>query len=774
MEKEGLKMDARLSGMWITGSARTDDDDKVPPYVFQKSFSVGETEIVKATVSASALGCYAAVLNGHDISDEYFAPGYTQYTKRIFYNTYDVTSLLHRGINVLTAAVAGGWYCGRLGLVLRKNCFGRKRAFCLTLLIEYADGRREKIETDGSWKVTCDGPLRFAGFFDGEVYDAQKKDLRKARWQNARTFTGNVPPLEACEGSPVRLHRELRPIKITKDAAGSFLIDFGKNIAGIVSLHGIQGKRGQEIVIRHGEVLDQNGKLYTNNLRTAKAELRYRCADGLQSYLPRFTYMGFRYACVTGLEDLSEDQISAYELYSDMCSVGNFSCSNENLNRLQENIVTSLKANFVDIPTDCPQRDERCGWTGDIALFLPTASYNMDTSAFMKKWLHDVSLTQYRNGAVPHIVPDNGISRHLWQGIVPAVTRWGTACWGDVIVLASWQQYMETGDISFLTDNYEAMKKWLAYEEHAAARFSIGENRYIWDKSFQYGDWLAPGESLMENIKKGKWTATAYFAHSAYLLSRVAAVLGKQQDARKYRELFEHIRHAFRHVFLAPDGHLKNGFQSLYVLAVQFHLLTNEETQLAVQDLAADIRSREGHLATGFVGTPFLNFVLSDYGYADLAYEVLLKETPPGWMYQVRCGATSMWERWDALKEDGTVKDGKDADINMVSFNHYSYGSIGNWLYQRVAGIEPVTAGYRRFRVRPVPGGGLKRVQSYHDCPYGRIEIRWVIENQKFRLCVTVPEKTTACIELPDGTKYRAKGGIWNYECSCHTADQVI
>lgn len=765
-------METKLSGQWITGPAKVDDDN-VPPYVFKKTFSAA-AEIKKAVLYASALGCYAAQLNRRDISNDYFAPGYTQYTKRLFYNTYDVTKLLHTGKNTLTVTVTDGWYCGRLGLVLRKNCFGEKRALCVTLDIEYQTGKHEKIETDSGWTVTSEGPLRFAEFFDGEVYDARKGKFNQGCWTQAQKFSGFIPPLEPYNGTPVRLHRELFPINVTKDADGGYLLDFGRNIAGVVSLHGIAGKRGQEIIIRHGEVLDQNGKLYTNNLRTAKAELHYICSDGSQSYTPRFTYMGFRYAYITGIHELSASQVSAREIYSDMRVTGSFNCSNENLNRLQENIVTSLKANFVDIPTDCPQRDERCGWTGDIALFLPTASFNMDTSLFMKKWLRDVTLAQQKNGAIPHIVPDNGISKHWFQGILPTVIKWGVACWGDVIILASWQQYMTTGDIAFLKDNYDAMKKWLAYEQHAAERFSFGENRYIWDKSFQYGDWLAPGESLVENVKKGKWTATAYFAHSADLLSQIAEILGRRKESLKYRLLFQHVRTAFQHTFLGSDGHLKNGFQSLYVLAVQFGLLEKREQQLAVQDLVTDIRARDGHLATGFVGTPFINFVLSDHGYADLAYEILLKETPPGWMYQIKCGATSMWERWDALKEDGTVKDGKDADINMVSFNHYSYGSVGNWLYTRVAGLEPLKAGYQEFRVKPIVGGGLHSAAVSYESRYGHIESQWSLDGQTFVLHVTVPDGTTAFIELPNGEKYQAKGGTWSYECSYHSTDKAV
>lgn len=757
------KLEEEWSGKWITGPGPIDDDGTLPPYIFNKMFQV-RGEVKQAMLHASALGCYVPSINGARVTEEYFAPGYTQYDKRVLYNSYDVTAFLKQGENRISAEVSGGWYCGRLGLTLKRNRYGRKRAFLAELHILYCDGTGEIVASDNTWRVTTDGPRRFADFFDGEVYEAQRCDSGSWCWEQAKIYEDAIPKLEPYNGAQVLLHDKIEPVVMKKTERERYIIDFGRNIAGVVGLWGIEGKSGQKIRIRHGEVLNSDGSLYTNNLRTAKAQIWYTCKDGVQSYKPAFTYMGFRYVEVTGIDELQKEQIAAFDLYSDLSLTGIFHCSNEEINLLQRNILISQKANFVDIPTDCPQRDERCGWTGDIAMFLPTACFNMDTSLFMGKWLRDVELAQRDNGAVPQIVPTNGISRNSLDGMMGVLATVGSAAWGDVITFAPWTLYWVTGDVTVLERQYTSMVRWVEYERRAAEKWSVGQGRYIWSHSFQFGDWLAPGESIIDNMRKGKWIATAYFARSAWILGRTARILGKEQDARKYHELFLSVRDAFRRRFLDRKGHIRNGFQSIYVLAVYFNLLTKREKQIAVADLVEDIRAKKNHLATGFPGTPFLNFVLSDNGYADVAYELLLQKTAPGWLYPIRCGATSIWERWDALKEDGTVND--NADINMVSFNHYAYGAVGDWLYKRVAGLVPVSPGYKRFKIQPLTGGGLTEAEISYLCPYGRIESAWFTDGDVFNLRVTVPCNTTAEIILPDGRKHICGSGTYSFSCN--------
>lgn len=746
-------------GKWITGKNEIDRDEQLAPYVFRKNIHC-QLPVVKAEIFATALGCYAVTVNGQRISPRYFAPGYTQYNKRVLYNRYDVTSLFGQQDTVMQAEVAGGWYAGRLGLTLKGNRFGPKRALLLELHLTFADGSESILGTDESWLVTADGPRRFASFFDGEIYDA-RMSFKNARWEKATLYHGVLPEsVEEEDGVSVLRHEQLHPKRIWKGADGDTLVDFGRNIAGIVQLGPFEGKSGRKITVQHGEIV-QNNRLYTENLRTAKATLTYICRDGKQEYLPEFTFMGFQYISVSGLE-VTNDNICAWELYSDIQEIGSFSCSDERINQLQRNIITSLKANFVDIPTDCPQRDERSGWTGDIAVFAPTAAFTMNISHFMKKWLRDLALSQRKNGAIPMFVPDNGFGRHKGDGLYGAVANANDAVWGDAAILVPWAVYQSTGDTTVLESQYDSMKAWLSYEEQMARKHAIGENQYIWTAGFHFGDWLAPGESMLQNMKKAKWTSTAYFANSAYLMSKIAHALGKEADAQKYAALHENVCKAFRAVLVDKNGHIKRGFQSAWVLALQFGLLTKEQEQTALADLIADIRAKNNHLATGFVGTDKLLFALSDHGAPDVAYDLLLQETYPSWLYPVLCGATSIWERWDSLRPDGTV----NTEGDMVSFNHYAYGAVGAWLYTRVGGLEMTEPGYKSFRIAPIPGGGLTWATVSHISPYGKIYVRWEIADKQFILKVQVPKGTQAEIVLPDGSHNTYPAGEYRLSCN--------
>ena len=728
------KMDDPWKARWICAEGKIDDDEKVSPYHFLKEYPLTDNRrIVKARMYVTALGCFQVKLNGRAVSQDYFAPGYTQYTDRVLYCTYDVTDLVKDAAGIaLDAEVSGGWYAGRLGLSLKRNRFGKKRAFLMEMHLQYADGRSEILKTDADWEYTQEGPRRFADFFDGEIYDANREDPDSWKRQKVSLLKEKTPKIPAHMGVPVRRHGKLIPEEIPSAQEGKQLFKFDRNFAGIVTLQNIEAKEGQEITIRHGELV-QGGVLYTGNLRTAKAELRYICKDGLQSYAPQFTYMGFQYIEVSGITLLPE-QIAAFELYSDMEQTGDFSCSDEKLNCLHRNILTSAKANFMDIPTDCPQRDERCGWTGDISVFAPTASYLFDTDRFMKKWCGDVRACQTHRGIVPVIVPDGGFGHHGFEGLYGFAHRVSDAIWGDCITMVPWALYRAGADPEILEENYEAMKAWLDYERKQAAKpFSHGYKKYIWTWGPHFGDWLAPGETIMQNMKKAKWICTAYYANSARIVAESAKVLGKKEESERYRTLYEQIREAFRKAFIGPGHHITGGFQTVYALALIFDLLGEEERRTAAADLNADVTWHGYHLTCGFAGTAYILEALSANGYEDTAWKLLMQEECPGWLYPVKRGAASVWERWDALKEDGTINNDQVGSDNMVSFNHYAYGSVGLWIYENIGGIRMTQAGYKEVRIEPKTGGGLTWAKCSRRSPYGMIETSWQIKKENER-----------------------------------------
>ena len=749
---------------WITGYARVDADSKVAPYCFKKVFSLkGEVEC--ASIYATALGMYCIYMNGKKITDRFLTPGYTEYFKRVQYQEYDVTKMLSQGKQKLTAELADGWYTGRLGLSNRENMWGKKRALMVELHITYTDGSAEIISTDESWLVSTEGPRRNASLFDGEVFDANRSidTIHKNLFKPAKVYNRSLPEkIVPDAGAPVLLHERVRPKKIWKNSDGETLIDFGRNMSGIIEIGPFEGKHGQKITVRHAEVV-MDDKLYTLNLRTAQQRIEYIAREGIQVYHPEFTTMGFQYVAVTGL-DVTEDNITAIEIYSDMEEIGEFSCSDERLNQFQQNVKTSMKANFVDIPTDCPQRDERCGWTGDIAVFASTAAFNMDVSRFMNKWLEDVALVQdcLGNGCVPSIVPSNSFTKNRLNNYWAWIYQWNDAVWGDAAVLVPWAVYQAYGDINVLKNQYDSMKAWVEYEHRKSLK---GKKKLIWDSGIlKLGDWLAPGENSGQWKAKAKWTSTAYFANSAHILSLVAEILGKSKDVKTYQKLYEDICAAFRNEFVGTDGHITNGFQSIYVLALMFKMLTPEQEKLCIDDLVADIRMHDNHLATGFAGTDKLLFALSDFGRTDVAYDLLMQTSFPSWLYPVTCGATSTWERWDSLTPDGKVNEVDDGPKGMVSFNHYAYGAAASWMYTRICGLQIVKPGYKEFKIAPMPGGGITWASICRKTAYGEIKSRWDIEGDIFRLTFTVPEQTKAIVVGFDGSETVYEPGGYSVE----------
>jgi alpha-L-rhamnosidase len=542
----------------------------------------------------------------------------------------------------------------------------------------------------------------------------------------------------------VRRQEEIRPVRILHSPKGETILDFGQNMVGWVQMR-VRGPVGSTITLRHAEVLDQQGNLYTENLRAADQITRYilkGLTDADEVFEPHFTFQGFRYVAVEGFPGQPTlDHFRGIVLHSDMPPSGTFECSNPLINQLQHNIVRGQKGNFVDVPTDCPQRDERLGWTGDTQVFMRTACFNMNVAAFFAKWLRDLSADQLPNGSVSHVVPD--VFSKINPGELNALHSSGAAAWGDAAVVCPWTIYLCYGDIRLLEEQYESMAGWVGYMRSRA------DQDYIWRKDLQFGDWLdyrGKDGRRPAPVTNNELIATAFFAYSTQLLAKTAQVLGKPCDAEHYADLANKVKVAFNAEFVTPSGRVGPNTQTAYVLALQFDLLPEHVRPLAAKRLAEEIRQAGYHLTTGFVGTPYICHVLSRYGYTDVAYELLNQESYPSWLYPVKQGATTIWERWDGIKPDGSFQ-----DASMNSFNHYAYGAVGDWLYRVVAGIEldPHAPGYKRILIQPQPGGQLTYARARLDSLYGRIESKWTLEDDEFQLAVTIPANTEGIVHVP-------------------------
>lgn len=730
---------------WITSGKVNDKNNLLPPELYRKSIII-RGELINAELKATAMGIYEASINDKKVGDCYFTPGYTHYETYVQAQTYNVTTLLKQGDNTLDITVANGWWLGTLGN--KNNRYGNVRGLAAELTLTYADGTTETVGTDESWTVTQDTPTYFADFYNGEVINLNRQDKSGWKFRPAKYFKGKTPEIKPHFGTYVREDCRLAPVSMN----GS-IMDFGQNHAGVLHLI-VEAEEGTVITVRHAEILDRDGGLFTRNLRKAKATLKLTCKAGVNEFQPRFTYMGFRYAEITSTKPVNILKVESVVLTSDCEPIGTFSCSDALLNRLQQNIQWGQRSNFIDIPTDCPQRDERMGWTGDIAVFAQTAAFNRNISAFMRKWLTDLRLYQSKNGALPVTVPAN-------KTYEPFPYAQPTAIWGDAATMVPWAVYRAYGDKDMLADQYESMKAYVDSELRVACKPSfLGHKKYLWDNNlFQYGDWCAPGEGFVQWKAKGKYLSTSFMANSVNILCQSAKALGKSDDEKHYSEILSKIKKAFDQYFIKPDGQLSGDFQSNYACALYFEMISKEKIPACAKRLAELVRKNDYKIATGFAGTPFILFALADNGYVEDAYKLLQNEVCPGWLYTVKAGGTTMWERWDALAEDGGIRTNSIPD--MISFNHYAYGAVGDFFYRRILGLEPVTPGYSHFSVKPVPGGTLTHAEGSLKSDFGTISIRWE-KNEEFALHLSVPEGTTCDVTLPDGKTQTVSGG--NYE----------
>ncbi|MBT2533171.1 glycoside hydrolase family 78 protein [Arthrobacter sp. ISL-48] len=718
-----------------------DHDVDLPPPLMRKSFQAS-SPVASARLYVTAHGLYEMEINGTRVGDEALAPGWTSYNQRLRYSTYDVTGLLNDGENVVGAWMADGWYRGRIGYHGgTRNIYGEKLALIAQLEITYGNGTRETIATDETWKASL-GPITMASLYDGERYDArlEKTGWSQAgysdeRWSAVRIMDRDAATLQAPPGPPVRCTEEVTPQRIWTSSSGKTLIDFGQNLVGRLRVN-VQGNAGETVTLRHAEVLQQ-GELYIRPLRFAAATDEYTIADASETtWEPRFTIHGFRYAEVSGAVGAVDlESVVARVYHTDMERTGWFESSDPLLNRLHENVLWSMRGNFVSIPTDCPQRDERLGWTGDIQVFAPTASYLYDCSGMLAGWLQDLAGEQHPDGTVPWYIPWVEVQGG-WDASVPG------AVWGDAAVLTPWTLYERFNDLGVLAVQYPSAKAWVDLMAERAG------DTYLWDKGFQLGDWLdpaAPPEDPADARTDKYLVATAYFAWSARHLSLTAGVLGKTEDENRYALLADKVKEAFAANYILPDGTMTSDAQTAYSLALVFDLMpTKNQRRRAADRLAALVAEAGNRIATGFAGTPAISDALTMGGHADTAYDLLLEKDCPSWLYAVIEGATTIWERWDSQRPDGTVNPGE-----MTSFNHYALGAVADWMHRTIGGLAPAAPGYRKISVRPRPGGGLTHARVRHLTPYGPAEVAWKIRGTQLVVDATIPTGTSAVVDLP-------------------------
>jgi len=734
----GLLEPADWQAQWIEPDWEVDTSESPPSSMLRREFNLSKS-IISARLYITSHGLYEAQVNGQRVGDQVFTPGWTSYNKRLQYQTYDVTELLQRGDNAIGVRLGDGWYRGWIGWSFQRNYYGKRLGLLAQLEVTYRDGSRAIITSDDQWRVAT-GPIRLSDIYNGEQYDARLEQAGWATagfegkdWASVRVADHLKDHLLAPIGPPVRKTQELQPVQIFETPAGETVVDFGQNMVGWVRLR-VEGKAGTTITLQHAEVLDKEGNFYTENLRSADQKVIYTLKGGGEEiYEPHFTFFGFRYVKVDGWPgELTPANLTGVVIHSDMDPAGSFECSNELINQLQQNIRWGQRGNFLDVPTDCPQRDERMGWTGDAQAFARTAAFNFHVAGFFRKWLADLEADQRDDGAVPHVIPH-----------VLGKDHYASAGWADAVTIVPWNMYLVYGDTAFLKKQYDSMKAWVGHMEQAA-----GEE-VLWNTGFHFGDWLfysiKDDRDGLSAITDKYLIAQAFFVHSADLLRQSAEVLGKATDAAYYRGLARRARVAFQDEFVTANGRLISGTQTAYVLALSFDLLPEALRPQAAQRLADNVRSY-GHLTTGFLGTPYLCHVLTDYGYEDLAFQLLERTKYPSWLYPVTRGATTIWERWDGIRTDSSFQ-----EASMNSFNHYAYGAIGDWLYRRVAGIDldKEQAGYKHIWLRPLPGGELTYARASHESPYGKVASGWKLSENRLEVSVTIPPNTTATLRLP-------------------------
>jgi alpha-L-rhamnosidase len=713
-----------------------------PPSYLRKEFMVSK-RVRRAMLYATALGLVDLHLNGRLVSEDRFTPGWTDYTKRVLYRAYDVTKWVRRGKNALGAILADGWYSGYIGWGQVRDHYGTKPRFRGQLQIDYADGSSEIVASGPDWKASA-GPIREADFLMGESFDARLDFAHKwddagfndSLWEPVVTGAEMTPLIQAHPGPPVRVFAEIAPTCITQPSPGVYVFDMGQNFAGVARLT-ISGQRGQKITLRFAERLQPDGNIYTVNLRGARATDAYICrGHGTEIWEPRFTYHGFQYVEVRGLtRPPSASTITGLALSSATTDAGSFACSDPMLNRLARNIYWTQRANFIDIPTDCPQRDERLGWMGDAQVYLRAATLHEDVQSFFTKWLVDVQDGQRADGQYPMVAP------------VKVAGSDGGPAWADAGVICPWTIYQVYGDKRVLERHYDSMARFIDFCQNRSTPDLLPPKEF-----HCFGDWLNIKEETPHTV-----IYTAYFAHSTHLLAQIAEALGRTNDAVKYNYLFRRIKAAFNHAYVAGDGRIEGNTQTDYALALSFGLLDEARQKRAAQYLLEDIEKHDWHLATGFIGTKYLMLTLAQIGRNDVAQRLIHNDTFPSWGFSIKQGATSIWERWDGWTPQKGFQ-----DPVMNSFAHYAFGAVYQWMVENIGGIRSDGPDYKRIIIAPQIDHRLTFADTTYAGIRGRIETHWLKKGHGLRLKVVIPANTTATVSVPGAaTRSVYESGRW-------------
>jgi alpha-L-rhamnosidase len=744
----GLLSSKEWKAQWIRPQGATDPKAEQVAWL-RRSFPLSkDKKIAQARLYVTARGYFTLQLNGECVSQDIFANGWTSYANRLDTLTYDVTRQLKKGENTFEAMLGTGWYAGRLGWGKRtRGFYGTDPELLLQLEVAYKDGTSETVVSDGQWEGTRNGPIINSSIYDGEIVDARKEVTGWAPvTATADLGTARLTPKPF---PPVRVTQTLSVKNITEPEKGRFVFDLGQNMVGWPKIK-IPVEKDQTVTIRFAEMLQTNGTLYTANYRSAKSTDIYTAAKtGTLEWQPTFTFHGFRYVELSGLsKDVKprKDWVTGLVFHSDLTRIGSFESSHAKLNQLQSNILWGQRGNFVEIPTDCPQRDERLGWTGDAQAFGPTAMFNYDCHAFFKSWLGSMRDDQLKDGRIPHVIPDV-----LRAGDSPG--------WMDAATFIPWDLYVRTGDIDVLAENFQMM-------ERLVGSYRAQSINGLTPKMKGFGDWLQPYAKDNKGETPHHLLGVAFYARSARILADSARLLGRTDEAKRYAAEADAVRDAFVKNYFDAEAKLQNApeTQTAYVLALAFDLVPQEMRAKVGEHLVRLVKAADGHLRTGFLGTPYIASVLEKTGHADVAFDLLFKETYPSWFYPINQGATTMWERWNSFSHEKGF-----GDVGMNSFNHYAYGAIEQWMVERVAGLapDPAAPGYKHFFIRPIIGGPLDSVRAELETPYGKASSAWTLKNKQVVMDIVVPPNTTATVEFPDGRKAETvEAGTYRYKLS--------
>ncbi|NUT71373.1 family 78 glycoside hydrolase catalytic domain [Pseudarthrobacter sp. C4D7] len=745
-----------ISTPWHAAMITPEEDFDGAP-LLRKEFTLEEEHgaLVKATLRATAFGVYEASINGTPVGEDVLSPGWSSYEWRLRHRSYDVTALVGPS-TVIGVELGNGWYRGRLAWHGLANLYGSELGFFGQLDIEFADGHIQTVASDTTWQA---GPSATTAndLYDGQMIDARRLQAGWAEpgfspgtgWTGVRELAFDAARLAEPVGPPVVRAAAVRPVEVFTSPGGKTLVDFGQNLVGWLRFT-VQGEAGRTITIRHAEVLE-DGELGVRPLRSAKATDTFILSGGRDSFEPTKTFHGFRYAEVTGWPgDLTKSDLEAVVVHSDLKRTGTFECSNDLVNQLHRNIVWGLRGNFLDLPTDCPQRDERLGWTGDIGVFAPTAAYLYDVKDFLQDWLLDLAAEQKaQDGLVPIVVPD--VLKYCPQP-PEFPSPESSALWSEASVWVPWALWEAYGDPGVLETQYDSMAA------HTRRVEGLLSPSGLWDSGFQFGDWLdpdaAPDQPWAAKADTGV-VATACLYRTARLTAQAAGLLGKHGDEAHFNALADRVRTAFADHYVAAGGTITSDCTTVYALAIAFDVLqTPELREFAGNRLAELVRDNGYRVSTGFAGTPFITHALTDTGHMDEAYRLLLEEGCPSWLYPVTMGATTVWERWDSMLPDGTINPGE-----MTSFNHYALGAVADWMHKAIGGIRPAEPGYARVLIAPQPGEGISWARASLKTPHGEIRVAWTSDDGEFRLEATVPDGVAADVVLPDGSRHTVEGG---------------